>query len=108
MEAHPRQLEVYVTADGQSPYDEWLDGLRDIKGRAVIQTRLDRIETGNFGDCEPVGEGVHELRIDFGPGYRVYFAPDGKKLVLLLCGGDKADQKRNIKTAIKYWRDYKR
>ncbi|HEY4046245.1 MAG TPA: type II toxin-antitoxin system RelE/ParE family toxin [Acidobacteriaceae bacterium] len=107
MQAHPRQVEVYGTVDGHFPYDEWLDGLRDQRARYSIQKRIDRVEEGNFGDCKPVGEGVHELRIDFGPGYRVYFAEDGPKIVLLLCGGDKADQKRNIRTAIKYWRDYK-
>jgi putative addiction module killer protein len=81
--------------------------MRDAKGRAVIQVRLDRLEQGNFGDCKPVGEGVMELRVDFGPGYRVYLAEDGPRIVLLLAGGDKSTQSRNIKAAKMYWNDYK-
>ena len=77
------------------------------KGRACIRTRLDRVALGNLGDCEPVGEGVSELRIAFGPGYRVYFAQDGDTIVLLLCGGDKSTQVKDIKRAKEYWADYK-
>ena len=73
---------------------------------AAIQVRMDRLARGLFGDCDPVGEGVWELRIDTGPGYRVYYARSGKQIVLLLCGGDKRSQKADIKTARAYWRDY--
>jgi putative addiction module killer protein len=90
------------------PFDDWLDGLRDAKGRARIEIRLDRLEQGNFGDCEPVGEGVFELRMDFGPGYRAYFAEEGPKIVLLLIGGDKSTQTKDIKAAKVYWRQYRK
>jgi len=108
VEAHPRELRVYETPSGTYPFDDWLDGLRDAKGRARIQTRLDRLEQGNFGDCEPVGEGVFELRMDFGPGYRAYFAEDGPKIVLLLIGGDKSTQTKDIKAAKAYWQQYRK
>jgi putative addiction module killer protein len=84
---------------------EWLRGLRDGKARGVIRTRLDRLQSGNFSNCEPVGNGVHELKIDFGPGYRVYFGEDGDS-VILLQGGDKDTQERDIKKAKEYWGDY--
>lgn len=70
-----------------------------------IQARIDRAEMGNFGDCEPVGEGVSEMRIHFGPGYRVYFTQRGQNIVILLAGGDKSNQARDIKTALKLARD---
>ena len=73
---------------------------------AAIQVRKDRLARGLFGDCDPVGEGVWELRIDTGAGYRVYYARSGKQVVLLLCGGDKRSQKADVKTAKAYWRDY--
>lgn len=75
-------------------------------GRARIQVRLDRLEQGNFGDSKSVGEGVRELRIDVGPGYRVHLAEDGPRIVLLLIGGDKTTQARDIQTAKRYWKDY--
>lgn len=107
MEARPRQLRIYEPSSGNTPYSDWLKGLRDARGRGVIRVRVDRLAGGNFGDCDSVGEGVHELRIDFGPGYRVYFAEDGPKIVILLLGGDKASQTRDIRTAKKFWREYK-
>jgi putative addiction module killer protein len=107
VEAIPRELRTYQTSSGACPFEDWLEGMRDAKGRAVIQVRLDRLEQGNFGDCKPVGEGVMELRVDFGPGYRVYLAEDGPRIVLLLAGGDKSTQSRNIKAAKMYWNDYK-
>jgi len=81
-------------------FDAWLLGLKDHVGKAQIALRLDRAVKGNFGDCEPVGEGVSEMRIHYGPGYRVYFARRGSVLYLLLMGGDKGSQKRDIKRAI--------
>ncbi len=107
MDARPRELKVYESPSGTAPFDDWLESLRDVKNRARIQVRLDRLEQGNFGDCKPVGEGVLELRLDFGPGYRVYFAEDGPTIVLLLIGGDKSTQDKDIKTARNYWREYK-
>ena len=106
MEASPRELMSYQTSSGKIPFQDWLSNLRDAKGRALIEIRLDRLEYGNFGDCKPVGEGVLELRIRFGPGYRVYFAEDGSKIVLLLIGRDKSTQAYDIKTARGYWREY--
>ncbi len=88
-------------------FDKWFDGLKDTKGRFRIQARIDRAELGNFGDCEPVGEGVSEMRIHFGPGYRVYFAQRGLLIVLLLVGGDKSTQAKDIKAAIKLNREIK-
>jgi putative addiction module killer protein len=93
------------TALSKEPFSQWLRSLRDAKGRAVIRTRLNRIQDGNFSNCEPVGEGVHELKIDFGPGYRVYFGEDAN-LVILLLGGDKSSQDRDVRAAKEYWRDY--
>ncbi len=82
-------------------YVQWLDGLRDINARARIQIRVERLATGNAGDARPVGEGVSELRIDYGPGYRVYFTKRGHELVILLAGGDKSTQAADIKTALR-------
>lgn len=107
MEVTPHELLEYETQDGKCPYKEWLRNLRDARGRAKILVRVDRLEEGNFGDCEPVGEGVSELKINFGPGYRVYFAKCEKTVVLLLCGGDKSTQARDIITARKYWKNFR-
>ncbi len=80
-------------------FEEWLTGLKDQRGKAKIVARIDRLAFGNPGDVAPVGEGVSELRIHFGPGYRVYFARRGKSVVVLLCGGDKSSQERDIAEA---------
>lgn len=82
-------------------FAQWLDGLRDIKARARVQARLDRLAEGNRGDVKPVGEGVSELRINFGPGYRVYFKSRGRELIVLLAGGDKGTQSNDIKVALR-------
>lgn len=108
MKLIPRELRVYETPSGKAPFDDWLDGLRDTKGQSRIQVRLDRLEQGNLGDCKPVGEGVLELRINYGPGYRVYIAEDGPVVVLLLIGGDKGTQTKDIKTAKSYWKNYRK
>jgi putative addiction module killer protein len=89
-----------ITFQKSEEFDVWLLGLKDHVGKAQIALRLDRAAQGNFGDCEPVGNGVSEMRIHFGPGYRVYFTRRGAVLYLLLMGGDKASQKRDIKRAI--------
>jgi len=86
-------------------FSKWLRGLRDRQARARIQTRIDRLQLGLAGDVKPVGEGVSELRIDYGPGYRIYFAQRGRALVILLAGGDKRTQDKDIKTALKLARD---
>ena len=81
-------------------FDTWFVGLTDKQAARRVQVRIDRAEGGNFGDCEPVGEGVSEMRIHYGPGYRVYFAQRGMEVVILLAGGDKSTQSRDIKTAL--------
>ena len=103
-----RDLVEYETSNGKSPFSEWLLGLKDISARAVIRKRLNRIRIGNFGNTRSIGDGVFELKIDYGPGYRVYYGLDGDTLVVLLCGGDKGSQDRDIQKAKKYWQDYRR
>lgn len=105
-EAQPRQIELYVSPDGKTPFTDWLHTLKDTKARAKIRVRIDRLRLGNLGDCQSVGAGVSELRADFGPGYRVYFGQEGTKKVVLLCGGDKSTQKADIRKAQEYWADY--
>ena len=85
-------------------FAQWLDGLRDVRARARVQVRIERLAAGNAGDVEPVGEGVSELRIDYGPGYRVYFKRHGREVVILLAGGDKRTQSADIKTAWRFAR----
>jgi putative addiction module killer protein len=108
VEAQPREIRNYQKADGKNPFAEWLDSLRDMRARVKIERRLQRVELGNLGDYRSVGEGVFELRIDYGSGYRVYFGQIGTTIILLLCGGDKSTQEQDIVTAKKYWRDYER
>jgi len=86
-------------------YAKWLDGLKDIRARARVLVRVERLAAGNPGDAEPVGEGVSELRINYGPGYRVYYKQQGRELVILLAGGDKGSQSRDIKTALRLARN---
>ncbi len=106
MEARERELVEYEEADGSSPFRGWFSGLRDRKARARIVARLVRLRQGNFGDAKSLGDGVSELRLDFGPGYRVYFALDGERIVLLLLGGDKSTQQSDIRKAVGYWQRY--
>ena len=98
----------YLTPKGVDPFQVWLDGLKDLKGRIAILRRVDRMAAANFGDHKFIGNGVWELRIDIGPGYRVYFGLQSKTVVLLLCGGSKRSQTSDIKQAIKYWDDNQR
>ena len=105
MEAKPQDLQNYLTEDGRSPFLEWLDGL-DAKTRGIVTVRLSRVAQGNFGNSHSVGDGVSELVIDVGPGYRVYFARDGDTVVVLLTGGAKKSQSKDIKNAKAYWKDY--
>jgi len=107
MEVQPRDLQRYSTPDGKVPFSEWLDSLRDLKAKFKIERRLDRVGTGNFGDYRTVGEGVYELRINYGPGYRVYFGQVEETIVLLLIGGDKSTQEQDIRKAKTYWTDYR-
>ena len=102
-----RILRYFRAPGGIEPYWEWLDGLGDRNIRARILARIDRLEDGNFGDHRSVGEGVLELRMDFGPGYRVYCGQEGSVIILLLCGGDKSTQAEDISRAKAYWRMYR-
>jgi putative addiction module killer protein len=103
----PREIERYVTADGQIPFDNWFDSIRVSKTQTIISKRLDRVRMGNLGDYRSVGGGVFELRIDYGRGYCIYFGQVGTTIVLLLCGGDKSTQIKDIRQAQEYWRDYR-
>lgn len=105
MPAH--RLLFYQTVAGHQPFADWLAGLADAGARARIEVRLNRLALGSFGDCEPVGGGVLELRVNWGPGYRAYFARVGQEIVLLLCGGDKTSQQKDINRAKNYFADYK-
>ena len=105
----PEQCEVreYLTEDDRSPFLEWLDSLCDRRARARIEARLARVRLGNLGDYSPVGKGVQELRIFSAPGYRVYFGFESNTIVVLLCGGTKSSQRRDITAAKAYWHDYR-
>lgn len=99
-------LKYYQTSNGKEPCKEWLTGLRDVVGVARINKRIERLMLGQRGDSESVGEGVFELRIHYGPGYRLYYAEQGHEIVILLYGGSKGSQQRDIDRAITYWKDY--
>lgn len=108
MEDELKLLKKFESENGKCPYDEWFNKLKDMKAKALVDARLIRVRKGNFGNCRFVGEGVRELKIDYGPGYRVYFGEDGDTLIILLCGGDKSTQSRDIKKAQEYWAEYRR
>ncbi len=101
------KLKIYETSTGKCPFDKWFNDLTDQKAQALIDLRLERIKRGNFGNCESVGNAVCELKIDFGPGYRVYFGKLGLQIILLLCAGDKKSQQKDIEKAKKYFQDFK-
>jgi putative addiction module killer protein len=100
------EIRYYVTSSGHAPFADWFEDL-DLVARAKVARAVARLEQRNFSNVKSVGEGVLELRIDFGPGYRVYFGRDSETLVILLTGGTKKRQQRDIDTAHSYWRDYK-
>lgn len=102
------ELLRYQAEDGREPFTEWLGGLRDKAAQARVRLRLRQVQAGTLGDCEPVGEGVVELRVHVGAGYRVYCGRHGKTLVILLCGGDKGSQSRDIDRARALWAEWKR
>ncbi|SRR5258706_16224203 len=107
MEHQRRELRNYQTPEGKDPFREWLLSLRDVRARHKVIVRLKRLAFGHFADCRFLGNGVFEHRIHFGPGYRVYFGEDKGKLIILLCGGDKSSQPRDIEKARRYWEDYR-
>lgn len=100
------EIRHYLAADGRDPFLDWMRKLRDMTARVAIDRRVNRIEQGNFGDHKYLRDGISELRIDVGPGYRVYYAKAGRTVVLLLCGGDKRTQDADIDRACSYWRDW--
>ena len=100
-------IRIYSDSTGHAPFTRWIETLADQRGRAAIKARLLRVQAGNMGDCKPLRDGVQELRIDHGPGYRVYLSRQGPVLVLLLCGSDKSNQTRAIEQAIEYLTDWK-
>lgn len=104
----PMEIRHYLTSAGRDPYQAWLDRLKDMRARVAIQRRIDRVAAGHFGDHKPCRDGVSELRVDLGPGYRVYDARHAHAVVLLLCGGDKRTQASDIDAAVRYWIDYQR
>ena len=107
MEAKERTIQIYEQADGKRPYETWLHDLKDAMFRARIRSRIDKVATGNFGDFRSVGDGVSELRFTFGAGFRVYYALNGETMVILLIGGDKSSQDKDIEKAKRFWNDYK-
>ena len=102
------QINEYIDEKGNSPYADWLSKIRDAKTKAKIMIRVDRMELGLFGDVKPIGDGLSELRIHYAAGYRVYYGKEGEQIYLLLCGGDKSSQQKDIKLAKRYWQEHKR
>ncbi len=101
-----REIKKLGLQNGLVLFDEWFDSLRDLRMQAAVDARLTRVRAGNFGDCKSVGGGVFELRISFGPGLRVYYGLHGRQIVVLLGGGDKRSQKRDIRRAQRLWRQW--
>lgn len=101
------KVQYYITENGIEPVIQWLDSLRDKKTKARITSHIGRMRLGVFGDSKPARGGVYELRIDFGPGYRVYYAKSGTEVVLLLCAGTKKSQDKDINDAIGFWENFK-
>lgn len=106
-EAVPRQVEDYVSSDGKDIFQDWIDDLSDQRARVLIDKTIAKVRLGNLGDHKSVGDGVQEIRLNFGPGYRIYFAEHGNSLVILLCGSTKRRQQQVIVEAKRYWKDWK-
>jgi putative addiction module killer protein len=107
VEPKAKRIKNFVRSNGRSPYEDWFSRIPDMSVKARILTRIDRLRFGNFGDCKSIGSGVFELRLQFGPGYRVYLGLVGAEVVLLLGGGDKSTQQKDIKLCQQYWMEYK-
>lgn len=100
-------LKIYKTKSGICPFDNWINGLRDKKAQVAVDVRLERVRMGNLGQYRSLGGMLYELKIDFGPGYRVYFGKIGTDIILLLCAGNKGTQQKDIERARKYFQDFK-
>ena len=101
------EINYYQAPNGFTPFRDWFETLRDHTAKAVIDARLIRLRIGNLGHCAALGSGLYELKINYGPGYRIYFGKASQKLILLLCGGNKSTQARDIQIAHRYWKDFK-
>ena len=101
------EIRHYVSRTGKNVFDSWLTQLGDARAQAKVASRINRLAAGNFGDCKSLQGGLFELRIDWGPGYRVYYSTIAKECVLLLCGGDKRKQQADIERAFTYLKDFK-
>lgn len=106
MDGNMIQIEFYVDRSGKMPFWFWQKSLKDLMGKTLVLSRLDRMAFGNLGDCKYLGRGIYELRIAFGPGYRIYFGKESESKIVVLCGGDKSSQKKDIKKARSYWMEY--
>ena len=102
----PREFELYVTPEGKIPFSDWLETLKDKRAKAEVKRRLDRVIEGNLGDHKFIGEKLFELRITYGPGYRIYCGEVEGKIIVLLCAGDKSTQSKDIEEAKEYWANY--
>lgn len=102
----PIEIREYVTRNGRIPFAEWQTSLRDRRAQSKINQRIQRVANGNFGLAKSLGSGLFELKMDYGPGYRIYFGRLENQVILLLCGGDKSSQTRDIRQARAYWQDY--
>lgn len=105
-EIQPKQVTIYANQDGDEPFSQWIEKLRDTRSKRRILQRLRRLEQGNYGDVAPIGDGLSELRMFFGSGYRIYFGEDGENIVVILCGGNKSTQEKDIESAKIYWKEY--
>jgi len=102
------EIREYASRDDKTPFTDWLKKLRDRKACQKIHIQIDRLRLGNAGDYKSLGDGIYELRIHYGPGYRIYYGKEGNKIILLLCGGNKASQRQDVNLAKQYWADYRR
>ena len=101
------EIRHYLSRAGKDVFNDWLTELADARAQAKIAVRINRLAAGNFGECKSLRQGLYELRIDWGPGYRIYYAMIGRTCVLLVCGGDKLKQSTDIERALRYLKDYK-
>lgn len=107
MESSAKEIIQYQTPDGKIPFEEWIKSLRDQRAKDIIRARLARVRLGNLGDLKSVGHGIHEMRIDWGPGYRIYLGQMSPRVIVILCAGDKSSQVRDIRKAQDYWSNFK-
>lgn len=105
-EATQKEIEFYITPEGKIPFNDWFESLKDKRGREEVARRLNRALQGNFGDHKVLSEGLYEMRITYGPAYRIYYTEKDKRIIVLLCAGDKSSQSEDIKRAKQYLEDY--